>query len=160
MKTLQQIQTEVGEWSKRNFGNQSSWKPLIGLVEEYSELVDARDSFDSDKVEDGLGDIGIYLCDFCSRERIFLSEHYWKNSCDNLVNQMLFPLGALCHHFLKREQNIRTEENHNLLVAEYAQQILEILWRIKVGEKDFLTILNETWEKVSKRDWAKNKVTG
>lgn len=98
---LAQFQKEVGEWSEHNFGDQKSWKPMVGIFEEIGELSE----FSSDPVIcfqmtklyasagklahahlkasqnirgeisvhrqeaiDAVGDIMIYLADYCYRE--------------------------------------------------------------------------------------------
>jgi NTP pyrophosphatase (non-canonical NTP hydrolase) len=83
---LEKLQKEVGDWSLKNFGDQSSSNPLLGAVEEVGELCHAhlksqqgiRGYDDPAKgianKKDALGDILIYLMDYCSREGISLQE--------------------------------------------------------------------------------------
>lgn len=80
---LQDIQKEVYQWSKQNFGDQPSWRPLLGIGEELGELNHAylkraqgiRTNEDHEEgIRDAVADIMIYLCDFCSRENIDLEE--------------------------------------------------------------------------------------
>ncbi len=78
-KTLSEIQAEIKEWSAKNFGsdNPASWK-LLGIVEEvgelsHSELKSLQNIRGSKEVheeegKDAVGDILIYLLDFCSRK--------------------------------------------------------------------------------------------
>lgn len=160
MKTLEQIQKEVSVWSQRNFGAQPSWKPLLGLVEEYVELLDAIQEMSLEKYEDAIGDIGIYLCDFCGREKIPFTDDDRIRVYMCPTKKILFSLGSLSHAFLKKEQTIRVTEKHNEVILENTREILSCLWSLKSRGKDFLTILNETWEVVSKRDWTKNKDNG
>lgn len=71
-----QLQVEVGDWSTRNFGkNPAIWK-LLGVVEEVGELAHAelkslqgiRTSEDHEaKGKDAVGDILVYLADYCNR---------------------------------------------------------------------------------------------
>lgn len=95
MKSLSQIQSEVGEWSRRNFGEQvskatgqihGSVNPLLGLIEEVGELTHAVlkrhqgiRGYDNDEKfvaerNDAVADVMIYLLDFCSREGIDAAE--------------------------------------------------------------------------------------
>ena len=67
-------------WTQRNFGEHPSWHPLLGIVEEVGELSHAhlkseqgiRGSVDEHLLEkiDAIGDIVIYLTDYCNQEGI------------------------------------------------------------------------------------------
>jgi NTP pyrophosphatase (non-canonical NTP hydrolase) len=79
---LTQLQDEVGEWSCRNFPNNEPIDPLLGLVEEVGELAHAvlkarqgirgtpQEHYDA--MVDAVGDIVVYLADFCERNAIDL----------------------------------------------------------------------------------------
>jgi len=95
---LSKLQTEVSEWSQHNFGNQSSVNPLLGVGEEIGELAEEvehasnlililgrlhhaylkrgqdirRTENHSAAIRDAVGDIIIYLLDFCHRENVSL----------------------------------------------------------------------------------------
>lgn len=77
---LQTFQAEVGEWSRRNFPNNLPHHPLLGVGEEVGELMHAHLKSDQGirgtaeehflaKV-DAVGDIMIYLADYCERNGI------------------------------------------------------------------------------------------
>lgn len=77
------LQGEIAEWAKRNFGDPPAWECLLGLQEELGELSHAwlkrhqgiRLNEDHEAgIKDAVGDIFIYLSDFCRRERISLSD--------------------------------------------------------------------------------------
>lgn len=81
--TLVELQERVSVWSHRNFGDQPSWKPLLGVGEEAGELYHAylklsqgirMDEDHRAKMKDAVGDIVIYLADFCTREGLILAE--------------------------------------------------------------------------------------
>lgn len=98
LKSFDQIQLEIGQWAKGQFGDNpnrsaghpgegsplGSIPPLLGMAEEVGELSHAyvyrlqgRGEFHNDKlyrdaVEDGLGDLLVFACDFANRERISL----------------------------------------------------------------------------------------
>ena len=71
------LQKEVENWSMKNFGDQSAHLPLLGVGEETGELMHAylkmSQGIRGDKsvhmieLMDAVGDIVIYLLDFCSR---------------------------------------------------------------------------------------------
>lgn len=80
---LSQLQLEVGEWSLKNFGDQPSTFPLLGIGEETGELMHAHlkdlqgirhlpHEIKAMK-EDAIGDIVIYLADYCAREGLEFS---------------------------------------------------------------------------------------
>lgn len=80
---LRRIQEEQRAWSHHNFGDQPSWKPLLGVVEEVGELAHAhlkraqqiRTGEDhTTATSDAVGDIMIFLMDFCSSVRIDLQD--------------------------------------------------------------------------------------
>jgi len=82
-QTLADIQTEQRLWSLRNFGGHPAWHPLLGIQEEAGELAHAflkrtqgiRKNQNHDAaIRDAVGDIVIYLMDFCSCEGIDLQE--------------------------------------------------------------------------------------
>lgn len=77
---LKQLQTEVGAWSRRNFPNNQPHHPLLGVSEETGELCHAhlkmeqgirgtKEEHQAAK-EDAVGDIIIYLADYCERNGI------------------------------------------------------------------------------------------
>lgn len=85
------LQEEVGKWSRNNFGDQPSTNPLLGIVEEVGELSHAhlkgiqsiRHTAEEIQVMkvDAVGDILIYLADYCSRDGIHMQkavEATWK----------------------------------------------------------------------------------
>lgn len=81
---LKEIQAENKDWADRNFGeNRRAWCALLGVVEEVGELAHAflkreqnirgtKAEHDA-KISDAIGDIVIYLCDFCNIEGLDLS---------------------------------------------------------------------------------------
>ncbi len=82
---LEQLQKEGWEWVQRNFPNGKPYQPLLGVAEEVGELCHAhlkmeqgiRNSNNEDK-EDAIGDIIIYLADYCNRNGINIQESLEK----------------------------------------------------------------------------------
>lgn len=80
--TLADLQEEVIEWSRKNFPNNQSYHPLLGLMEEVGELSHAHlkseQGIRGDIAElyaqkvDAVADIIIYLADYCARNNISL----------------------------------------------------------------------------------------
>lgn len=71
------LQAEIGKWSRINFPGNKNYHPLLGLTEEVGELAHAhlkmeqgiRGNFAelTEKKMDAVGDIVIYLIDYCER---------------------------------------------------------------------------------------------
>ena len=77
---LRLFQDEVSEWSHRNFPKQEPVHPLLGVSEETGELSHAylkreqgiRGTYGehTEDMKDAVGDILVYLADFCNRNRL------------------------------------------------------------------------------------------
>lgn len=83
MTALQTLQNEIGPWALHNFGEQASYRPLLGVAEEVGELCHAhlkdeqgiRTTEDhSEKKVDAVADIMIYLAHYCHLEGINLEQ--------------------------------------------------------------------------------------
>lgn len=81
--TLREMQEEQGVWADRNFGSgRPSWQPLLGAVEEVGELAHAhlkqaqgiRGTMAEHRAAkiDAVGDIIVFLADYCNIEDIDL----------------------------------------------------------------------------------------
>jgi hypothetical protein len=79
---LAQLQLEVSLWSQKNFPNNKPYHPLLGVSEEVGELCHAHLKLEQGirgtsaelglaKI-DAVGDIIIYLADYCGRNGISL----------------------------------------------------------------------------------------
>ncbi len=166
LKTLEQIQVEVGQWSLANFGNQQSKfndailneiSPLLGLMEEAGEYSMAKTKEES---LDALGDMMIYLCDFACRDGAYL---IIPDHTIHVIGypQLITSIGMLCHVVLKRHQGIRGYDNPLKYINDRDIALIEIMWKInllctKAHSTDTLDVLNNTWKSVNKRDWKCN----
>ena len=83
MLSIKELQQEVTEWSRRNFPNNKPHHPLLGVGEEAGELMHAHLKMEQQirvnedhKAEqiDAVGDLFIYLLDYCSRTNINAEE--------------------------------------------------------------------------------------
>lgn len=154
--TLETAQKEVGEWALRNFGEQSSYRPMLGMMEELGEFCEARDRFDVKNMRDAIGDIGIYMLHYCAIRGWSMSE-LWDDRVGP-TGPTMSAVKALCHSQLKGEQNIRGgAARHDFLLKK---ELSNLLWRmdqaaIDVGT-DCLVLIYNVWEKVKQRDWQKN----
>jgi len=76
-------QQEIHEWSLKNFPEQTATQSLLGVVEEVGELahhvlkkqqnITQHEDHDCE-IKDAIGDIVIFLSEFCSRSGIDLEE--------------------------------------------------------------------------------------
>ena len=81
--TLATVQAEAWQWTKRNFPGQAPWHPLLGVTEELGELNHAylkavqgiRGTPEEHRaaMEDAVGDLVIFLANWCSHMGIDLS---------------------------------------------------------------------------------------
>ncbi len=115
-------------------------------------------------VVDAIGDIGIYMLDYCGKVGLQLNDLWLsRDFIDGHMRRHWFDLTPLArrlaHHQLKGEQGIRgTPERHNQEIARTCGAILVHLEFIcRYMKLDFSTILGDVWAKVRLRDWTKNK---
>lgn len=82
---LRELQKMVGTWARKNFGphvgpeNIQGYRCLLGAIEELGELCHAHlkqeqgirgtPDIQDEQARDALGDIVIYLCDYCEARR-------------------------------------------------------------------------------------------
>lgn len=178
MQTYQQIQYQVGEWNQANFGNQptkylhaklhksevgdwpevelGSTAALMGIVEEVGELFEASTPSET---ADAIGDIAIFLCDYCCREGIPFPTRVELQARDRLDYDvgLVVYMGRLHHCHLKRHQGIRGMEGTVFAEARMAA-LRAFVWHLEAAAKatgsNLVTILNQTWTNiVRKRDW-------
>lgn len=80
MMNLVQFQRDVHAWSLKNFGLQPSYRQLLGVTEEIGELCHAHLKIEQgirgatrNDIKDAVGDIVVYLADYCAQIGIDLS---------------------------------------------------------------------------------------
>lgn len=126
MSLFKQLQTEVGEWSKENFPGQPDVNPFLGSAEEAGELAEViRMDQNPDKEElDAVGDILVYLADFCSKRDLEYQRAYEESKNIDLERRGFFrewveARGRLTRSVLKTRQGIRLDEDR---VGKEAEQ--------------------------------------
>lgn len=172
-RTLAEIQEAVKSWSARNFPANTPLEPSEGLIEEVGELAHARlkrrqgirhTPEECDAMErDAIGDIGVYLCDYAGRTGIVLAAELerqgrrfagWRSnpvSDARAFGLLSLDAGVLLSDFA---DGVEYEE-----AGTKAGDVLGAL--IYYAERrgwDFLEILDETWDRVSKRDWRADPI--
>jgi hypothetical protein len=173
------LQGEVTAWGERNFpisiGRPED--PLAGFVEEFGELADAVAKRDREAAVDAVSDAMIYCADLCGKLGLDLGSLVQRalatDENDTLIErddvavstEVLRTLGKLHHHFLKRRQGIRTNEDHEGEIRRCIARLIAVLWdvygEVRVDrECPFDAAVRMTWAMVIKRDWKKNPTTG
>lgn len=159
-----EMQAEQTAWSEKNFGKQPAYRPMLGMIEELCELQQAWDRKDKPEIIDAIGDVGIYMLDYCGKRGWSLDEvwaraqhgvnveTYW-----NVIPSIL----KLAHHQLKGEQNIRggTAHHDEQLRLQLAVVLHQLEFMAESVGSDFPAIINGVWAKVRLRDWTKNPNT-
>ena len=139
--------------------------PLMGMVEEVGELFDADSK---DNARDAIGDIAVYLCDYCYREGVGWPRTDTIPDREKLkpVRGVVVDVGKLFHCHLKRFQRIRGFHNLLTFSAARMEAIYGLVWHLEQLAKeetsgDLLMLLNETWNSIiRKRDWRTDPVGG
>jgi hypothetical protein len=169
LATLDHIQEEHAEWSRRNFGdniskvtggNLGSIPAVLGIIEEFGEWAAAKDL--SDDEEDGCGDIIIFVCDFCTREGIKLSL-LWPQAiaaAEHKFDHVMYAsdaTGKLAHVVLKRHQGVRgfaDDAKYVLRRNEALVGILAYLIHYYEDSQEVIRNLDKTWAKVKQRNYG------
>jgi hypothetical protein len=161
------LQSQVGIWSQYNFGNQLPHRPAMGLIEELMELSASLQNLEHEGVLDAIGDVTIYMADYCYRRGWDLAELWRKNDEPGLLDDgnVADAPSLLCrmlsHAHLKGEQNIRgggDEQSRRMKKAcsgtlWYLSKVCAFL------NEDLITVVGGIWDEVKKRDWKKNPNT-
>lgn len=167
MFTLKQLQEEHRPWALHNFGERPAGDPALGVAEELGELVHAHlkrlqgiRGFDDPAkyltvATDAVGDVVIYLVDYCSRSGIdaavvdaafstdaalFMEEHYAIGLAVQIAGQLVsLPEEA---HLLGRQ-------------VGHVTAILQCLHQYaKPNGINVLEAAEHTWRRIiAKRDW-------
>lgn len=140
-----------------------SLAPLLGIGEELGELAEAASEAD---VEDAVGDVAVYLCDYCHREGCRPGRYDPRADKGGTMADPMAGLvacyGGLCHATLKRHQRIRGyhdrrhyEDTRDAIVPRF-WYYLDVYSLASCGQ-NATTVLNTVWHKVvRKRDWRED----
>lgn len=160
------LQQEQKPWVAHNFGDRPSWQPLLGIIEEQGEMFEAFASNSEPDMKDALADIAIFMCDFCSAMD-FEMQPLYVSAVDMVSGpRPLVPIGIrtgnLAHSYLKKAQGIRgSVDEHNAAMRLALTGILAHMVVAANGRGwDLLMLAHDTWQKVKRRDWKANALTG
>lgn len=166
-----QLQTEQKPWVAHNFGPGQPHQPLLGMIEECGELLDAINNWDVKEIKDALADCVIFCSDYCTKRgwdfgKLYPEGPAWECSPSRDIEKTLVAsmrlLAEAAHHQLKSEQGIRgkTEEHEQ----KGASPVRHCLMGLKAIALHFgwnlMEITESVWAKVRQRDFKKNALTG
>ena len=160
---LNELAQEIGQWAERNF---KVLAPDLGMLEETGELThcflkraqgirgyDDPVKFITD-AKDAICDIAVYDLHYSFMDGVSFESN--PNCRPGLDLSMIYGvrriLGLLSSDVSRivGGQVLRGGRHLSLFVLDHLVTISEAL------EFDFMESLNQTWEKVSKRDWVEN----
>ena len=177
--TLTELQTAVGAWSAKNFGNQVAkcgpltgvallhFAPLLGINEEHGEFLMATGNEPS---KDALADIGVYAMDYCTRRGIDWQDVVTSAStyelCDKAEKNPRAAIAdgirTLNHANLKQAQGIRGFDDVSKVVAHEATGLALLFCGLSRYTRDvfncfyFTDVLTPVAMNVLRRDWLKD----
>jgi hypothetical protein len=189
--TFAGLQSQVGEWSRKNFPNNTPADPFYGLVEEVGEfshsILKARQGIRGTTAEheakekDAIGDIVIYLADWCERNGLSLSDgtasHYaatydWDLGLDS-GDRRFEDLDLGTDEWIGGTGLISADRCFRWLIANVGEMAIPEPNEFRAGailidlaaychhrEWNLAEIVAETWGMVSQRDWTVNKGNG
>lgn len=152
MKNWQDLAEAVGQWSTANFGSQKGLGclvPLMGMAEEVGEWYEANDHKDQD---DALGDICIFLMDYCYRAGVDLSG-IPKEGGGQREASLVESVGKLFHVQVKRIQGIRGMEDKDRFEAARLDAVISVISKINLFINAFDNACKVWSDVVSKRKW-------
>lgn len=172
------MQADQIEWSTRNFGQQPPHRPMLGIIEELCELEEAQlgdaDETTEASVLDAVGDVSIYMLDYCGKRGWSMQELWDARACPEWLDNFVMGdeddgapyfapfIRRLAHSQLKGEQNIRggTGKHDGILKATLSS----VLWTLEgiceaYYKRNFLRVMEDVWLKVRQRDWVSNPNT-
>jgi NTP pyrophosphatase (non-canonical NTP hydrolase) len=175
-----EFRDQVRGWSDYNFGHNKDrhHRPLLGMVEELKELLEAYEKFNSarprsnshpalEDVKDAIADIVVFGADYAARkewdyEALSQTKVPWIVDADGVIRELTKGLGAMCHHQLKTEQGIRGNAEEHSAKAQQAMGhvlgYLNVLCQLHAWA--FRDLVMQVWSRVRQRDFTKNKLNG
>lgn len=164
MFSFTKLQAEQKPWVAHNFPNRAKYQPLLGMFEEYGELIIAETGAE---IQDAVGDITIFLTDFCNANEFNIDQILYMNKREDIswmdstqaMNGICFSISKISHHYLKREQNIRGDyRTHTEQLEIRISQLVGFLKHFsKVCGFEYERTVEDVWRQVSRRDWRPKK---
>lgn len=187
---LEDWKNRIGTWaqqfkkpepgSKEDLEGRQRLRQVMGIVEEFGELIDAYTGGQEDankEIMDAVADIMIYSLDLCHGcgfkvheivcqdtlptvfEATFLDNMNDTHcpAADHLMDGLAIVIGRMAHAVLKWDQQIRMSENHQEKIQWCLCHIWRMLYRFTTyNDVEFNALVVSTAEKVTRRDWRAN----
>lgn len=167
---LKSVQKNHKNWEKKNFPNNKPYHSILGMQEEYYELLT---SLTFEERFDAVCDIFIYLIGFANSQsidmydayKVYLNQLYEeiilnspksKNGFSMPPSSFSIWIGKISRGLLKKEQNIRINEDHNKNIYLAVGGL--IYWVRNTLDKEFgksFDSLKKVFDEVTKRNWVK-----
>src|SRR5262245_24600188 len=156
---------QVGVWSRKNFGDQPAWRPVMGMVEELCELTEKFETLDLVETLDAIGDTAIYMADYFHRRgwkmgELWRDRHILPDGSDAqpMLSRVISLIRGLCHSHLKGDQGIRGGSGkHDFVMQMTCKDVLILLEEASaLLDRDVIHVIQEVWEVVGRRDWTEN----
>ena len=157
-KSFDIIQSEVAIWNNYNFPNNTKENCILGIIEELGELSHCvlkqsqgirKESSTDEKLKDAIGDIFIYCLNYAN---------YCNINFNNLDIKRDTPRPLdIVMSIVYISDSIRDLCLQSIIYSESALEriIIHIKQICHLKNYDLSTIVNDTWNDVSKRDWIK-----
>ena len=160
---ISEYQVEFFKWQSRNFKGTRREDMLFGVIEETGELAHAHlkgiqgirhtpEEILRQK-RDAVADIFIYLCNYCSFFGFTFDESILEDDTKHgpeSVNRSMLELSRLVGELASDEI-----EKFRFVNCDIVNGIVHGLIRYcGLSQIDFSAAIEETWERVQKRDWV------
>lgn len=164
--TLHELQRELYEWQKYNFGNQDNELVLMGIFEEAGELCHAqlkleqgirgsRESHES-AMRDAIGDISIYMLNYLSGIGKVLPGFSARSDVNSTENQVQIRKSVMSIYRLAGKIDCSDPNSE----SRVKHLISGLLYLCALKAWDLEKIIRETWSEIGKRDWHLYPETG
>mgnify|MGYP007071573244 CR=1 FL=1 len=182
---LTHIRCEHKEWTEHNFPGQLSHQPLLGIIEEIGELLEAinskyseTESFDNDDIKDAIADIFIFCVGYinvCCKNFSINPKTLESMIIDIQKSEyevyVIGLIAKMARQHLKMEQRIRCGIDD--FVSQNNEEIKSLITEVMlytvfcyyyfIGNQDmsgYLKNIIDVWDKVKARDWKKFPYNG
>ena len=173
--TLRRLQIEQHRWQEKalsSVADRSTSVMLHGMSEEACwELPQAIEAGDQDEQCDALGDLLIYTCSACTHLRLDFSTlaqdfdvAFVKEPTSDAFVELMKTIGMFNHVIGKHRQKTRGYDDMDKVREDAGAVIARLCsvvqWMCYANDWDTKVMFEETLNKVMKRDWTKNALTG
>jgi NTP pyrophosphatase (non-canonical NTP hydrolase) len=155
-----ELQKEVGEWSVKNFGTQPPERRILGMIEELGELAHCvvkqeqkirTNTSTMQKEWDAVGDLIIYMLDFCYSINLDLSSIIQQD--DNRTALTGIWTAPLIFDVCKKLGVLAELESNGDKLIQLDKIVLNLKIYCIAKDFNFESVVQTTWDKVKQRNW-------